>query len=205
MNESTSTPELELAGIIPFSPSDWPGHLVATAFTQGCPLRCCYCHNPSLLPIQPGKVAFGELLSLLDERRGLLDGAVISGGEPLIQPGLPQAIAALHARGFLVGLHTSGYSAQRFRRLFACPETTPDWVGLDIKALPRDFDAVSPGRPRAATESLSCLRLLVDAHVECQIRTTIWPGSVLEEHLPELKELVASFGQSLHVQQVIDR
>ena len=50
MNESTSKKplfSLPVAGIIPFSATDWPGQLTITVFTQGCPLRCVYCHNPA--------------------------------------------------------------------------------------------------------------------------------------------------------------
>ena len=47
---------LALAGLIPFSATDWPGKLTATVFTQGCPLRCAYCHNAQLqeFPVMGG-------------------------------------------------------------------------------------------------------------------------------------------------------
>lgn len=36
---------LSIAGLVPFSSSDWPGRLAATVFLQGCPWDCFYCHN----------------------------------------------------------------------------------------------------------------------------------------------------------------
>ena len=37
---------------------DWPDHLTATVFLQGCPWNCFYCHNQALIPTRtPGAVA----------------------------------------------------------------------------------------------------------------------------------------------------
>lgn len=85
---NTATAQLPIAGIIPFSATDWPGKLTATAFTQGCPLRCVYCHNPQLQAFTPGARSLAEFLSLLNSRHGLIDAAVISGGEPTSVHGL---------------------------------------------------------------------------------------------------------------------
>ena len=72
--------ELPVAGIIPFSATDWPGKLTCTIFTQGCMWTCTYCHNPTLQPITPGEHAFTAVVDLLGQRRGLIDALVISAG-----------------------------------------------------------------------------------------------------------------------------
>ena len=33
---------LVIAGLVPMSTVDWPDHLSATVFTQGCPWNCFY-------------------------------------------------------------------------------------------------------------------------------------------------------------------
>lgn len=196
MSESTSLPSL--AGIIPFSATDWPGQLTITAFTQGCPLACRYCHNPSLQPIVPAQ-PFSDVLNLLEKRRGLIDALVISGGEPIIHPGLGAAIAMAHDLGFPVGLHTSGYRPSAIAALLATPETTPDWVGLDVKALPMECQELFGMSARSARGCWESLDLLTHAEVETQVRTTVWPR--LAEKLPALAGRVASFGHVLVVQQ----
>ncbi|MDY6054758.1 anaerobic ribonucleoside-triphosphate reductase activating protein [Micrococcus sp.] len=188
----------QLAGIIPFSATDWPGRLTVTAFTQGCPLACRYCHNPALRPMRPGR-PFAEVFPVLEERRGLVDALVISGGEPLSQPGLGEAIAAVHERGFPVGLHTSGYRAAAVRTLLQAPETTPDWVGLDVKALPEDCVRLFGMSPRAAQGCWESLAALREAGVPVQVRTTVWPA--FTDHLPELEARVAEYGCPLVVQR----
>lgn len=204
MSVSTSAPELPVAGIIPFSATDWPGQLTITVFTQGCPLRCIYCHNPTLQPFQPGSCSFEDALNLADSRRLLIDALVISGGEPTAVLGLAEAIRLGHERGFPVGLHTCGYRPKIIAELLASPATTPDWVGLDVKALPEHMVAVTGCSPRITTTVWDSLQLLTDAKVDLQVRTTLWPGSVIEQHLDQLRNRVADYGHHLVVQNATD-
>lgn len=196
--------ELPVAGIIPFSATDWPGKLTSTIFTQGCMWACTYCHNPTLQPITPGEHTFAAVVDLLGQRHGLIDALVISGGEPTLHSGLGDAIAATHRIGFPVGLHTCGYAPGRLEVLLESEETRPDWVGLDIKALPSDMPAVTGCSLRAATGSWQSLRLLADARdrlgLDLQVRTTIWPDSILERHLDDVRTAVADYGCELVVQ-----
>ncbi|ATL32964.1 radical SAM protein [Streptomyces formicae] len=95
-----------------------PGRLVTTVFCQGCPWRCGYCHNPELLDARvPPAVPWEAVASHLGRRRGLLDGIVFSGGEPLLQPGLADAARAARSLGYAVGLHTGGAYPRRFGAL----------------------------------------------------------------------------------------
>jgi len=100
---------LKIGGVIPFTTIDYPGHLAAVLFCQGCPWRCGYCHNQELLDeTAPAKFSWDEVLAFLERRRELLDAVVFSGGEPTMQPGLLQAIGTVKSMGFLAGLHTGG-------------------------------------------------------------------------------------------------
>lgn len=193
-----------MAGIIPFSATDWPGRLTVTAFTQGCPLRCSYCHNPALQGFKPGAHDFSEVLDLLRARRGLIDALVISGGEPLACAGLGEAIAATHGIGFAVGLHTSGYAPARLRTLLSDASTRPDWIGFDVKALPEDLPSVAGVSNAVAARMWESLDLVCGAAREhgmgLQLRTTLWPGSVIEQHLAQLQGAVAQRGHELVLQ-----
>lgn len=204
MSAATSakpTFSLPVAGIIPFSTVDWPGKITITVFTQGCPLRCVYCHNPSLQSFAPGAQDFSTALDLAAQQRSLIDAVVISGGEPTAMPGLGAAIDAVHDVGLPVGLHTCGYRPAQIAALLAEPASTPDWVGLDIKALPRHMPAVTGCAQRLSGRAWESLRLLQAARVDVQVRTTLWAGSVIAKHLPELQALVRQAGFELVVQQ----
>ena len=162
---------LTIAGLTRLSSCDWPGRLVATVFLQGCPWRCTYCHNPDLLdPAAPTSVRWAEVRDLLLKRQGLLDGLVFSGGEPTRQEGLAAAVQEVRELGFGVGLHTAGAYPRRLA------EVLPwlDWVGLDIKALPAQYSAIT-GVAASAVKAYESLRLVLESGVDYEVRTTVDP------------------------------
>ncbi|MER5888893.1 anaerobic ribonucleoside-triphosphate reductase activating protein [Streptomyces sp. NPDC001941] len=164
---------IRIGGWARLSTCDWPGRLVATVFCQGCPWRCGYCHNPELLdPRVPAAVSWGAVTVHLARRRGLLDGVVFSGGEPLLQAGLADAVRQARALGFAVGLHTGGAYPRRFGQLLG--EGLLDWVGFDVKAHPEAYEKVT-ATPNSAFPAARSLRLLLDSGVPHEVRTTVDP------------------------------
>jgi pyruvate formate lyase activating enzyme len=186
--------ELRVGGLTPLTTVDYPGELAAVVFCQGCPWRCRYCHNGHLLPASAeGSIPWDHVRGFLESRQGLLDAVVFSGGEPTLQSGLESAMQVVRALGFKVGLHTAGIYPRRLRRLLPLL----DWVGLDIKALPDDYPAITgvPGSGERAWESLD---LLLRAQVSLQVRTTPLPGRDGPEDLRQLNERLASAGVQDH-------
>jgi pyruvate formate lyase activating enzyme len=168
----TAAERLRIGGLTAMTTVDYPGELAAVVFCQGCPWRCRYCHNGDLLDSRrEDLVPWTRVRDLLERRRGLLDAVVFSGGEPTLQASLPAAMAEVRALGYKVGLHTAGPYPNRLRRLLHYL----DWVGLDVKALPEDYPGVT-GVARTGEPAWESLRLLLDAGVALEVRTTPMPG-----------------------------
>ena len=194
---------LQIAGLVPMSTVDWPDHLTATVFMQGCPWNCFYCHNQALIPTRtPGAVAWAEVRELLERRRGLLDGVVFTGGEALRQDALADAAAEARAMGFAVGLHTAGAYPRRLADLV--DSGLVDWVGLDIKALPEHYEVVV-GRPGSGEKAWSCLEALVAARAaggpEFEVRTTVVPGDITADDAVEVGQRVHDAGARVYALQ----
>lgn len=181
---------LRVGGLVPLTTLDWPDHLSAVIFTQGCGWRCRYCHNPDLLPArgQNGHSWHG-VLDFLGTRRRLLDGVVFSGGDPLFQLALADAIDDVRALGLDVALHTGGANPAALARILP----SLSWVGFDIKALPEDYDALTavPGSGRKAQRSLE---LLIDSGVPFECRTTVHWRLTDSERLLQLAGQLARQG-----------
>lgn len=178
----SALPDLRVGGLVGFSTVDFPGQLAAVVFTQGCPWRCRYCHNPHLQSFHAGTLAWGEVLAFLRRRTGLLDAVVFSGGEPTAQPALCEAILDARALGYRIGLHTAGIYPQRLRRVLPLV----DWVGLDVKGpLDARMDAVTraPASARAARRALAAVRA---SGVPYELRTTLHPAL----HPPEARAAI---------------
>jgi pyruvate formate lyase activating enzyme len=188
--DAASAARLRVGGLQRWTSIDFPGRLSAVVFCQGCPWRCSYCQNPELLDASGApQLAWEQVIDFLRGRRGLLDGVVFSGGEPLLQSALPQAIAEVRALGFEVALHTSGMYPERLGEVLPLV----DWVGLDIKASWHRLDAVTASRGSAARVLDSLLRVLRSG-VAHECRTTWSPELFPLHELHTLTEELAGRG-----------
>lgn len=188
---------LAVGGLVRFSTCDYPGHLAAVVFCQGCPWRCRYCHNPHLLPVDGAPaLTWQDIRAFLETRRGLLDAVVFSGGEPLLQSGLPAAVREVRALGFRVGLHTGGIYPGRLARLVPWL----DWVGLDVKAGFADYERIT-GVAGSGKRARASVELLLASGVAHELRTTIHPALMHPAALLELGEQLAAMGVSRYFVQ----
>jgi len=164
---------MKIAGLEKCSLIDYPGMLSAVCFTPGCNLNCFYCHNRDLLHDGARTtLATEEVLHWLDKRRGFLDGVVITGGEPTLQPDLAYFIRAVHARGFKVKLDTNGVNPEALEALLA--EDLLDYVAMDVKAPPARYAEICGVRGAVPGVEAS-IDLLLNCAVDYEFRTTVIP------------------------------
>jgi pyruvate formate lyase activating enzyme len=167
---------------------DFPGRVATVLFLPGCDFRCPYCHNAAL--VGRGDETAGDLRPIeefyahLDRRAGLISGAVISGGEPLLHPDAPAIAAEIRRRSLAVKLDTNGSFPDRLEAVGA------DYVALDLKAAPSAYDRVAPAMPDSGERVLETLRLLrrlsAAGKLEYEVRVTCAPGIVGPEDIWEL-------------------
>lgn len=157
---------------------DYPGHVAATLFTHGCPLRCPFCHNPELVTGPEPEDFIDELgaLSFLERRKKLLQGVCITGGEPLLHPDLPRVIRRIRSLGLKIKLDTSGVFPERLRRLLEVGYL--DYVALDIKTTVDRYPLLN-GSGERVMESVECLR---ENDTPYELRATAAPGFVDKEY-----------------------
>ena len=180
---------LRVGGLTPLTTIDFPGQLAAVVYCQGCPWRCRYCHNGHLLKEEKAAADWPSTLAFLERRRGLLDAVVFSGGEPTAQSALPDAIEDVRTLGFRIGLHTGGAYPARLKQVLPLV----DWVGLDIKALPEDYPALTSvvGSGEHAWESLAVLQA---AGLPFDVRVTVHDALLPAPRLAQLLERLRDGG-----------
>lgn len=190
---------LVVGGVTPFTTIDFPGRLAAVVFCQGCPWRCGYCHNPQLHAPQGGERSWGDVLGWLETRRGLLDGVVFSGGEPLLQRSLGTALEAVRAFGFATGLHTAGIYPERLAAVLPML----DWVGFDVKGPFEDYRRIT-GAP-GGEAALAALDALLKAGTVHEIRCTVDTELLDADALARMARQLAALGISKLVLQACRR
>lgn len=187
---------ITIGGVEPFTTVDFPDRLAAVLFCLGCPLRCPYCHNQSLQDFK-GKpfISWETFIEFLDSRKKLLDGIVFSGGEPLSQPDLYDAMKTVKEKGFEVGLHTSGVNKDRLKQIL--PLLT--WVGFDVKTAFEFYEERIPHSKAATVEA--CLDMLIGSGVELEARTTLDPRVISKSELKRLAHTLAQKGVKTYALQ----
>jgi pyruvate formate lyase activating enzyme len=164
---------MKIGGLNKFSLSDYPGLVAVVVFTQGCNFHCRFCHNSSLIP---GNVPASsvipeeEVFEFLQYRRNQLDGVVISGGEPTIQPDLSTFIDQIKAMGFSVKLDTNGSRPEVLRQLLE--EKLIDFISMDIKA-PLDIYDRLTGVHTPTGQIKESIELIATSGIAQEFRTTV--------------------------------
>lgn len=187
---------IAVGGFTTFTTIDFPDHLAAVVFCQGCAWRCHYCHNKSLLPFKKGSYNWQAVINFLKTRRGLLDAVVFSGGEPTLQKNLLTAISEVRSLGFKIGLHTAGIQPDNFVSLLPYL----DWVGFDIKAHFTDYEKIT-GIPKSGELALKSAQYLLNSEVTHEFRTTLDTSLLTEEHILSLATYLAKLGVRHYVLQ----
>ncbi|GAB6082874.1 anaerobic ribonucleoside-triphosphate reductase activating protein [Desulfuromonas carbonis] len=166
---------------------DFPGRIASLIFFGRCNLSCGFCHNPALVlaPDDFPDIPAAELLAELAARRNFIDGVVISGGEPTLDPDLPRLLGEIKALGLLVKLDTNGLLPGVLERLLS--DRLVDYVALDLKTAPARYDELHSA-PVASANLLASLRLLLAAPIDYELRTTCVPGLVEAADLHALGE-----------------
>ena len=165
-------------------------------FTQGCPLRCLYCHNPETWKIRDGRRVqssdvVGEAekyVAFITESGG---GATVSGGEPLLQPKFTSALlSGFKDLGLHTALDTSGYLGARADDTLL---SATDLVLLDIKSW--DFALYRRLTGADLHPTLDFARRLADLSIPVHLRFVLVPGLTDEaENIDGVASFAAAMG-----------
>jgi pyruvate formate lyase activating enzyme len=185
---------MQIKGWVKTSLIDYPGRIATVVFTGGCNLRCPYCQNANLVlhPASLADVEPVEILRLLARRRGLIDGVVITGGEPTLQRDLDGFVGELKELGLAVKLDTNGYRPQALRELLE--RDLLDFVALDVKAPLAKYASAAGGAVDVQRIEES-VRLVLASEIDHEFRTTVVPGIVEPEDIEDMAKLISGAGK----------
>jgi len=127
------------------------------------------------------------VLTFLERRRGLLDGVVISGGEPTLQPDLVAFAQAVREMGFVVKVDTNGSRPEVLNQLLA--EELVDYLAMDVKGSPERYAEIVR-RPVEMDVIKRSIEVIMNAGVDYEFRVTVLPRFHDEEEIARIGWLV---------------
>lgn len=169
---------------------DYPNKLASIVFTQGCNFKCAYCQNSDLLGIKTeGLIDEKEIFDYLEKRKKVLDGVVITGGEPTIQPNLTLFIQRVKDLGLKVKLDTNGSNPEVIKKLLK--EDLIDYIAMDIKTDFDKYEDIIKINWNMDTIKKS-IKLIKESTIEHEFRTTINKNDHTIEDLRRICEYLGS-------------
>ncbi len=167
---------------------DYPGNIACTVFTYGCNFRCPFCHNPELVLKSPSKaIKETEFFKFLKIRKNMLDGVVITGGEPLIHKDLLEFVKKIKDENFLVKIDTNGSFPERLQELLK--EKVVDYIAMDIKSGLEEYGDITGGFTDVA-KILESVKILKNSNIDYEFRTTVVKGLHKKKNIEEIGRLL---------------
>ncbi len=177
---------MTVSGMAKSSFVDFPGQIACVLFVPGCNFDCFYCHNRQLIDGSEDTISPEYIANFLKKRVGKLDGVVISGGEPSLQPDLIPYMKSIKELGYKVKLDTNGSSPEIVERILK--EGICDYFAVDYKA-PADRYKEICGGAADSGDVLKTICILSNSGAEFEARTTVIPQLDADDLIRMAKEL----------------
>jgi pyruvate formate lyase activating enzyme len=174
-----------------FGTVDGPG-IRYVVFTQGCPMRCIYCHNPDTWDPNGGReVTVEEILSEFNANRDFYakGGITVTGGEPLLQMDfLTELFKQAKSQGIHTCIDTSGitFNPQNTEKMDTLMSYT-DLVMLDIKHIDNEEHIKLTGKSN--TNILQFAKYLEER------KKPLWVRHIIVEGITDKPEYLTRLGR----------
>ncbi len=180
---------------------DYPKHAACIIFTRGCNFRCVFCQNSPLIENskQKGLIDEEEVLNYLMKRKNVLDGIVISGGEPTLQKDLVPFIKKVKKMSLKVKLDTNGTNPAIIKELL--DNNLVDYIAMDIKDNLSSYEKIINYNTNISLIKQS-IKLIKESKIDHEFRTTI----IKEYHnIENIKSLLKDFkNENYYLQNFVD-
>lgn len=203
-----------IKGFIGTSLVDYPGKIASVVFFGGCNYRCPFCQNSWLVSEQKlillPTLEVSAVAEMTTLRSKFIDGVVLSGGEPTLYPSLiRQFISAMKTLSpgklWKVKLDTNGSHPEILYELLN--QNLIDYIALDLKTSPARYDQLT-GCSNSFEKVKNSIRILSQAPIDSELRTTFVPGLIdkpeLIEMMPYIREAKKYALQSFRPQDTLD-
>jgi len=161
---------IKISGLQKLSLLDYPGCVSAIIFTQGCNYKCKFCQNSEFINTSCGTISTSEVFDYLQKRQKVLDGVVISGGEPCMQKNLKSFIEQIKKMNLKVKLDTNGTNPEMLKELIE--NNLIDYIAMDIKTIFEEYEKIVCSNALIDNIQKS-IKLIQNSNIEHEFRTTI--------------------------------
>jgi pyruvate formate lyase activating enzyme len=152
---------------------DFPGQIASTIFVSECNFNCNFCYNSSLIEINNAipSIPQEEAIAFLNNRKHLIDGIAITGGEPTLQKDLIPFLNKIRELGLKIKIDTNGYKPEVLAKILE--HSLADYIAMDIKASFSKYSQVA-NKEINIKKIAESIEILMASTIEYEFRTTVW-------------------------------
>jgi len=176
---------MKIGGFQKTSLLDYPDRISAIVWTSGCNFRCPFCYNKNLALGTAELFPHDEILSFLLKRKTLLEGVVISGGEPLLHDDLVDFIKRIKNLRLLVKIDTNGTFPEQLRELLE--QQLVDYIAMDVKAPKTKYSQLT-GIKIDLSKIEASIDIIKTKAPAYEFKTTFIPGLLTKEDIIEIAQ-----------------
>ncbi len=177
---------------------DWDGKIVSVIFFDRCNFRCPFCQNWRLI-INPEKFPvydFIEILKKIKQKKGWIDGIVLTGGEPLLfYNDVVEIVEKAKMNNLGIKLDTNGSLPEPLESLLKLKFI--DYVAMDIKAPLDERYYLATGKKQRSKENkdlldkiLKSVNILINSGIDYEFRTTCVPDLIDESAIKNIGKTI---------------
>ncbi len=164
--------------------TDFPNKVACIVFLVNCNFKCPYCYNKELTAYKFFKkskrklIPEEEFFSFLEKNKKMLDGVVITGGEPTCSPGLIPFIKKIRSFGFAIKFDSNGSNPEILKKIIN--QNLVDYIAMDLKAPLKKYKEIT--RSQVSQKNISeSLSLIINSKIPHEFRTTLYPKLSLDD------------------------
>lgn len=174
---------MKIGGIQKTSLLDYPDTISAIIWTIGCNFRCPFCYNKDLVFGRVVTISEEEVLSFLEKRKVMLEGLVISGGEPLLQDDIVSFAEKVKKMGYLIKIDTNGMYPEMLKELI--DRKLVDYIAMDVKAPKNKYDSLS-GVKTDIKKIEKSIEIIRSSLINYEFKTTFASNLLTREDIVEI-------------------
>jgi len=176
---------MKIGGFQKTSLLDYPDNVSAIVWTVGCNFHCPFCYNKDIVEGKTSLISEEEIFVFLEKRKGLIDGLVITGGEPLMQEDIADFCEKVKKLGYIVKIDTNGTYPQKLQELV--DKKLVDYIAMDVKAPKKKYNNLSGVKVdiKKIQESIDIIK---QSGINYEFRTTFIREFLTQKDIIEIGE-----------------
>lgn len=182
-----------IKGFQELSLMEWRGLVSSIIFLGGCNFRCFYCHNYEMAihPNDIPSICFEDIIKVIDNRKGWIDGVVVSGGEPTIYGDeLLDFLSLFKKRGLKTKVYTNGYNFEVIEKMLN--QRLVDEISLDIKHEPSKYlEVIKVELLDLEKRITETIKLLKKSSISREFRLTLVKGIHSFENIKKIVDIIS--------------